>query len=255
MSFFPIPFGHVEVRVDTRPQTPAAPPREAPAMRTETFQTPGETRLDIRLGAGEVRIETAEVQETTVVLEPLRDNEASTSAIENARVELRDRGNGHEVVIDVRDRGRGFSLSRGAEVLVAVTSSRRHERREQVRLGRHRGPRPLRLGRGRDRLRRRRVRRDRRRRARQRGQRRRPARLDRRRRADQHRLRRRADPRDRRRGQDQLGLRRRDHPRGPGRAVGQLRLRRRARARGRLVGRRQHGLRRPGDRQPSRPAR
>ena len=91
-------------------------------MRTETFQTPGETRLDIRLGAGEVRIETAEVQETTVVLEPLRDNEASTSAVENARVELRDRGNGHEVVIDVRDRGRGFSLSRGAEVLVAVTS-------------------------------------------------------------------------------------------------------------------------------------
>ena len=91
-------------------------------MRTETFQTPGETRLDIRLGAGEVRLETAEVQETTVVLEPLRDNEASTSAVENARVELRDRGNGHEVVIDVRDRGRGFSLSRGAEVLVAVTS-------------------------------------------------------------------------------------------------------------------------------------
>jgi len=90
-------------------------------MRTETFQTPGETRLDIRLGAGEVRLETAEVQETTVVLEPLRDNEASTGAVENARVELRDRGNGHEVVIDVRDRGRGFSLSRGAEVLVTVT--------------------------------------------------------------------------------------------------------------------------------------
>jgi DUF4097 and DUF4098 domain-containing protein YvlB len=91
-------------------------------MRTETFQTPGETRLDIRLGAGEVRLETAEVGETTVVLEPLRDNDATTSAIENARVELRDRGNGHEVVIDVRDRGRGFGFSRGAEVLVAVTS-------------------------------------------------------------------------------------------------------------------------------------
>ena len=89
-------------------------------MRTETFQTPGETRLDIRLGAGEVRIETAEVQETTVVLEPLRDNDASKAAIENARVELRDRGKGHEVVIDVRDRGRG--IFRNAEVLVAVTS-------------------------------------------------------------------------------------------------------------------------------------
>lgn len=89
-------------------------------MRTETFQTPGETRLDIRLGAGEVRLETAEVQETTVVLEPLRGNEASTAAVENARVELRERGNGHEVVIDVRDRGRG--IFRNAEVLVVVTS-------------------------------------------------------------------------------------------------------------------------------------
>ena len=88
-------------------------------MRSETFQTPGETRLDIRLGSGEVRLETAEVQETTVVLEPLRDNDASAAAIENARLELRDRGNGHEVVIDVRDRGRG--LFRNAEILIAVT--------------------------------------------------------------------------------------------------------------------------------------
>src|SRR5512133_3852370 len=88
-------------------------------MRTESFQTPGETRLDIRLGAGEVRLESAEVQETTVVLEPLRGNDASTAAVENARVELRDRGKGHEVVIDVRDRGRG--LFRNAEVLVSVT--------------------------------------------------------------------------------------------------------------------------------------
>ena len=88
-------------------------------MRTETFQTPGETRLDIRLGAGEVRIETAEVQETTVVLEPLRDNDASKAAVENARLEVRDRGDGHEVVIDVRDRGRG--IFRNAEVLVTVT--------------------------------------------------------------------------------------------------------------------------------------
>jgi DUF4097 and DUF4098 domain-containing protein YvlB len=91
-------------------------------MRTETFQTPGETRLDIRLGAGEIRVETAEVQETTVVLEALRDNESSTAAVENARVELRDRGNGHEIAIDVRDRARGIGIFRGAEVLVAVTS-------------------------------------------------------------------------------------------------------------------------------------
>jgi DUF4097 and DUF4098 domain-containing protein YvlB len=88
-------------------------------MRTETFDTPGEVRLDIRLGAGEVRLETADVQQTTVLLEPLRDNDASAAAVENARVEMRDHGGHHEVVIDVRDRGRG--IFRNAEVLVSVT--------------------------------------------------------------------------------------------------------------------------------------
>lgn len=88
-------------------------------MRTETFDTPGEVRLDIRLGAGEVRLETADVQQTTVLLEPLRDNDASAAAVESARVEVRQRGDGHEVVIDARDRGRG--IFRNAQLLVAVT--------------------------------------------------------------------------------------------------------------------------------------
>jgi DUF4097 and DUF4098 domain-containing protein YvlB len=89
-------------------------------MRTETFDTPGEVRVDVRLGAGEVRLETAaDAQQTTVLLEPLRDNDASTAAVESARVELRQRGDGHEVVIDARDRGRG--IFRNAQVLVAVT--------------------------------------------------------------------------------------------------------------------------------------
>lgn len=88
-------------------------------MRTETFQTPGDVRLDVRLGAGEVRLETADVQETTIVLEPLRDNDASTAVVANARVELRERGGGHEVIVDARDRGRG--IFRSAEVLVSVS--------------------------------------------------------------------------------------------------------------------------------------
>jgi DUF4097 and DUF4098 domain-containing protein YvlB len=77
--------------------------------------------LDIRLGAGEIRVETSDVQETTVVLEPLRDNDSSTAAVTNARVELRERADGHEVVIDVRDRGKSLGIFRGAEVLVSVT--------------------------------------------------------------------------------------------------------------------------------------
>ena len=83
------------------------------AMRTETFQTPDEVRLDVRLGSGEIRLETADTAETTVTLEPLRDNEASATAVAEARVELR----GQEIVVDVRDRRRGF---RGADVLVEI---------------------------------------------------------------------------------------------------------------------------------------
>lgn len=82
-------------------------------MRTETFQTPNPVRLDIRLGAGEVRLEASQTSETTVRLEPLRDNDSSVSAVEEARVEQR----GDEILIDIRDRRRGF---RGSDVLVEV---------------------------------------------------------------------------------------------------------------------------------------
>src|SRR5262245_22949633 len=88
-------------------------------MRTETFQTPGAVRLDIRNGAGEVRIDAGSLEgETSVVLEPLRDNEASLEAVRTARVEVHERADGQDVVIDIRGRRQWF---RGAEVLVAVT--------------------------------------------------------------------------------------------------------------------------------------
>jgi Toastrack DUF4097 len=87
--------------------------------RTETFKTPGAVRLDIRNGAGEVRLDAGSPDgETTVVLEPLRDNEASIEAVQTARVELHERADGQDVVVDVRGQRRFF---RGAEVLVAVT--------------------------------------------------------------------------------------------------------------------------------------
>lgn len=84
-------------------------------MRTETFNTPGQLRLDIRLGAGEIRLESAPGGETTVTLEPLRDDEATRAAIEDARIDLRERGNGHEVLVEVRGR-----LFRNAEVSVEI---------------------------------------------------------------------------------------------------------------------------------------
>ena len=88
-------------------------------MRTETFQTPGTVRTEVRLGAGEIRLDTGESGETTVTLEPLRDNDVTREAIENARLELRERGGEYEVVVDVRHRGRGFG--RGAEVRIEIS--------------------------------------------------------------------------------------------------------------------------------------
>jgi len=82
-------------------------------MRTETFATPGDVRLDVRLGSGEIRLEASDTDETTVTLEPLRDNEASTSAVEEARIEQR----GDEILVDVRGRLR---FMRGADVLVEI---------------------------------------------------------------------------------------------------------------------------------------
>ncbi len=86
-------------------------------MRTETFDTPGSVELDVHLGAGEVRLEAAESKETTVRLEPLKDNDATREAIEDARVELRGGADRHEVVVDLRGRTRLF---RGVEVLVEI---------------------------------------------------------------------------------------------------------------------------------------
>jgi DUF4097 and DUF4098 domain-containing protein YvlB len=89
-------------------------------MRTETFQTPGKVSTEIRIGSGEIRLDSGEDGQTIVTLEPLRDNDATQEAIGNARIELRERGGEYEVVVDVRDRGRGFGFSRGADVRVEI---------------------------------------------------------------------------------------------------------------------------------------
>jgi DUF4097 and DUF4098 domain-containing protein YvlB len=89
-------------------------------MRTETFETPGKVRTDIRLGSGEIRLDSGEDGQTIVILEPLRDNDATREAIENARIELRERAGDYEVVVDVRAGRGGFSFGRGADVRVEI---------------------------------------------------------------------------------------------------------------------------------------
>src|SRR5437763_907524 len=90
-------------------------------MRHERFDTPGPLRLDLSVPAGEIDVRTQEGAETTVDLEPLRGNDARREAIESARIQLRGRGDGHELVVDVPgSRGLGGIFSRGSEVRLVV---------------------------------------------------------------------------------------------------------------------------------------
>jgi Putative adhesin len=89
-------------------------------MRHERFDTPGKVRLDLSVSAGEIDVRAEGTGETTVDLEPLRSNDASREAVESARILLRDRGDAHEVVVDVPG-SRGLNLfSRGPEVRLVV---------------------------------------------------------------------------------------------------------------------------------------
>jgi hypothetical protein len=89
-------------------------------MRHERFDTPGPLRLDLSVSAGEIDVRSQDGAETTVDLEPLRSNDASREAVESARIQLRDRGDAHELVVDVPG-SRGLNLfSRGPEVRLVV---------------------------------------------------------------------------------------------------------------------------------------
>lgn len=87
-------------------------------MREERLATPVPPTVEVRVPAGLVEIETVDASETTVVFEPLRDNEATVRAIDEARVELRGVGDRGRVVIEVLD-SPGFS-SDDVEVAVRV---------------------------------------------------------------------------------------------------------------------------------------
>src|SRR5256885_6158282 len=103
----------------TRRGAPAAagndPTEEGSPMRREPFTTPESIRLDLRVPAGEIDVQAGDTTETSVELEPIGGAE-STSAVEEARLELRD----GILVVDVPEQ-RGIRIfSRGPEVRLAV---------------------------------------------------------------------------------------------------------------------------------------
>jgi hypothetical protein len=84
-----------------------------------TFDTPGDVLLRVSLDGGEVSIETAEAPSVDVELTPLRDNDVTRQAIDEARVELVPRGAGHEVIVELK-RKSGLLIGRGAKVGVRI---------------------------------------------------------------------------------------------------------------------------------------
>src|SRR5438034_5747020 len=96
-------------------------------MRRETFETPGALRLEVRVPSGRIDLESVEGDETTIELE------GSPEIEEDARIEVRQRRDGHEVIVVIEDRGlfrrfRGdvrvrVSAPPGADVEVSTASA------------------------------------------------------------------------------------------------------------------------------------
>ena len=79
-------------------------------MRRESFHTPGALRLDLRLPSGEIFLESVDGEETIIELDASGASEEVRELVEGARIELRQRGDGQEVLVDVPRRRRGLGL-------------------------------------------------------------------------------------------------------------------------------------------------
>jgi DUF4097 and DUF4098 domain-containing protein YvlB len=72
-------------------------------MIEKTFQTPGPLSLRLGIPSGRIEVETVDGEETHVVL-----TAEDESLLEDARVELRERAGGHELVVEVERRRASF---------------------------------------------------------------------------------------------------------------------------------------------------
>ena len=84
-----------------------------------TFETRGHVALHVSVEAGEVVVATREGAGVEVELVALRDNDVTRKTIAEARVEIADRGAGHEVIVELKRRS-GHLVGRGPKVGVHV---------------------------------------------------------------------------------------------------------------------------------------
>jgi DUF4097 and DUF4098 domain-containing protein YvlB len=92
-------------------------------MRKETFDVPGGLLVDVRLPSGEISLDTVDEPRAYVEIEATDASDDLRRVIDNARVELRQRGDGHELVIDVQQKRRFLDFVRG-DISVRVRAPR-----------------------------------------------------------------------------------------------------------------------------------
>ena len=92
-------------------------------MRTETFPTPRQLAVTVKLPRGQVSVETADVQETTVVLDG--SGERAKEQIERSEIAFSDRGDHDELVIDAEPEDFGWSAGR---IKLSISLGSRHDK-------------------------------------------------------------------------------------------------------------------------------
>jgi hypothetical protein len=80
-------------------------------MLSETYQTPGRVRLNLAIPAGVIEIDANPGDATHVELEAM--TESARELLTHSRIDLRERGGSHEVVVEVPTARSGFFISFG----------------------------------------------------------------------------------------------------------------------------------------------
>jgi DUF4097 and DUF4098 domain-containing protein YvlB len=90
-------------------------------MLSETYETPGELVLRLAIPAGEIEVETKPGDTTRVELEAL--TESARELLQHTRMQLAERGGGHEVIVEVPSSRSAFFISfgRGPDFRLRVT--------------------------------------------------------------------------------------------------------------------------------------
>ena len=118
MAIYPALFGHVEL--PDSPGTPRPPARQPSEPVVTTFQTPGKVRMRISIGFGDVQVASHVEPRVDVELIPLRNDEITRTAIDEAVVEASERGDRTEIVVEIQRKGGWGFLGRGPSVGVRV---------------------------------------------------------------------------------------------------------------------------------------